>query len=311
MDPQPQKPKRQFQRRPKPTTTTSGAAATTTPAQTTEQGQKPRGMRKVLKDKNVDKLPVFSVPADKTVFLIESLHQCSEALKKELGRIKVMGFDCEWKVSFAKDQKTSGPDLVQLSTRDSIYLFRIFKDPQLLTVLKPILESESQTKVGFNLHADQSLLLNDHNIQLNGYIDCSHAAVGDDSSRPSNIRITMAHVLKQHIDKPKKLTLSNWQAPTLTPEQQQYAACDAYAALIVFEEMYQTKQIPSTIISEATQKVLTVQYPSVSKPQGANKPQSQPQAQQQKPPTQQPVQQPVQQKPPTQQPIQQPVQTFG
>jgi hypothetical protein len=75
----------------------------------------------------------------------------------DLSNSLVIGFDTESKPVFVRGQKSRGPHLIQLSTREKAYLFPI-KDtgcePLLLASLREILQNEEIVKTGFDLVDD-------------------------------------------------------------------------------------------------------------------------------------------------------------
>lgn len=57
----------------------------------------------------------------------------------------------------------------------------------------------------------------------------------------------VALLFGQYLAKSKKVGTSNWARKPLTSQQINYAAADAYAALLVFEELRNQKLLPAHI----------------------------------------------------------------
>ncbi len=57
----------------------------------------------------------------------------------------------------------------------------------------------------------------------------------------------VALLFGQYLPKSKKVGTSNWARKPLTSQQINYAAADAYAALLVFEELRNQKLLPAHI----------------------------------------------------------------
>ena len=64
------------------------------------------------------------------------------------------------------------------------------------------------------------------------------------------IKHAMALLYQVNFIKNKKISTSNWSKKILTPEQMNYAAADAYAALLVFVALYQQKLLSPHVINQ-------------------------------------------------------------
>ena len=188
-------------------------------------------------------LPVFQNLPMQQIHLIHNIEQCL-ALEQELKSCALLGFDTESKPTFAKGEVSTGPHLIQLASHDSAYLFQI--NPEILEFLKPVFESRDQIKVGFGLKNDAHLFRKKA-IELNSVIELSKCFSAFGFPNPMGLKNAMALLFQVNFPKSKKISTSNWARKTLTPAQIQYAAADAYAPVLVFEELYHLGLLPEHI----------------------------------------------------------------
>lgn len=194
----------------------------------------------------IQELPLFQNLPMQQIHLINSIEQCL-ALEQELKSCALLGFDTESKPTFAKGEVSTGPHLIQLASHDTAYLFQI--NPQILEFLKPVFENRDQLKVGFGLKNDAHLFRK-KGIELNSVIELSKCFSAFGFSNPMGLKNAMALLFQVNFPKSKKISTSNWARKILTPHQIQYAAADAYAPVLVFEELLclglLPKHIPNT-----------------------------------------------------------------
>lgn len=191
----------------------------------------------------IQALPVFQNLPMQQIHLIHNIEQC-HALEQELKSCALLGFDTESKPTFAKGEVSTGPHLIQLASHDAAYLFQI--DPEVLEFLKPVFESRDQIKVGFGLKNDAHLFRK-KGIELNSVIELSKCFSAFGFPNPMGLKNAMALLFQVNFPKSKKISTSNWARKTLTPAQIQYAAADAYAPVLVFEELHRLGLLPEHI----------------------------------------------------------------
>ncbi|QYK10102.1 3'-5' exonuclease [Shewanella mangrovisoli] len=155
---------------------------------------------------------------------------------QQLSRESVLGFDTETRASF--EPGVQYPlSLVQLATSDICYLFQRAVLGERLAELKPLLENEQILKVGIGLRGDGQALKRDWDIQVSPRLDLNWAMAQLGAGKEMGTRQLVAALLHKRIDKPKKITLSNWQQVPLSQAQIQYAALDALAANLCFWQL--------------------------------------------------------------------------
>ncbi len=154
---------------------------------------------------------------------------------EDIQRYAIIGFDTETRPSF-KAGVTYRVALLQLSTPDCCYLFRLNKIP-LARPLLHILESDQIKKIGVDVIGDIRSLKVLRHFRERGFIDLQSIieqwGIGEKSLRKMS-----AIVLGQKISKAQRL--SNWEAQSYTPQQKLYAATDAWGCLEIYNKLLVT-----------------------------------------------------------------------
>ena len=191
----------------------------------------------------IQSLPHFQNLASEKILVINTLQQC-QSIEAELKIAAVLGFDSESKPTFNKGEVQTGPHLIQLATFEKAYLFQV--SDEILTFLKPIFENKDQIKVGFGLKNDAHLFRK-KGIELNSVIELSKCFGSFRLNNPVGIKNAMALLFKVNFPKSKSVSTSNWARKNLTIPQIEYAAADAYAPVLIFEELLRLGLLPKTI----------------------------------------------------------------
>lgn len=178
------------------------------------------------------------------IIVINTLEQCKQ-IEYELAHALVLGFDTESKPTFHKGEAQTGPHLIQLATLEKAYLFQV--SPDIVEFLKAIFENPRQIKVGFGLKNDAHLFRK-QSIEIQGMIDLSKSFSSFGLTNAVGIKNAMALLFQVNFPKSKSVSTSNWARKVLTEAQIEYAAADAYAALLVFGELYQRKLLSHSVI---------------------------------------------------------------
>lgn len=161
--------------------------------------------------------------------IVEDEEGIKEAIDK-LRESDVIGFDTETRPSFRKGQSNT-VSLIQLSTRETCYLFRINH----LGLAKPIvelLEDPSIRKIGLSVHDDFHNLNKITEIHPEGFIELQNYVKNFKIADNSLTKI-YAVIFGKRISKGQRLT--NWEAEQLTSSQQAYAALDAMACIEIYD----------------------------------------------------------------------------
>lgn len=187
--------------------------------------------KSTITNEEISALPVRSFPGE--IFYIDTYEKYLKVLPFLLGE-KILGFDTETKPTFKKG-KTNGVSLLQLSTSDRAFLFRLNKIgmPQ---EIKDILASENITKIGVAIHDDISSLRKVGEFKPAGFVDLQQY-VKNFGIEDNGLKKLVAIVLGFKIS--KRQQTSNWEADVLSQSQIEYAATDAWVCLEIFNRLMQ------------------------------------------------------------------------
>ncbi|MDY2915081.1 MAG: 3'-5' exonuclease [Alloprevotella sp.] len=170
---------------------------------------------------------------------IEVIQSESEAIRavRALKGAPLLGIDTETRPSFRKGEKHKVA-LLQVSDRDICFLFRL-NMLGFAPCLVELLSDPTITKVGLSLRDDFMMLRGRRSFTPGGCIDLQEKAklfgIEDMS-----LQKLFANIFGQRISKTAQL--SNWEADTLTQSQKVYAATDAYACILLYEELLRLRQ---------------------------------------------------------------------
>lgn len=167
--------------------------------------------------------------------VIATAQHAARALQ-ELAGATALGFDTESKPTFAKNEASHGPHIVQLSTLRQGYIFQL-EDAECRRTVALLLESRSITKAGFGLGDDRKRITAKLGVDLQGVLDLNAVFHERGYRKDMGVRGAVATLFNQRFIKSKKATTSNWANARLTEAQIIYAGNDAYAALRVFEAL--------------------------------------------------------------------------
>ncbi len=162
------------------------------------------------------------------IVLIEEEMGFREAIE-EISSESIIGIDTETRPSFRKGVKYPVA-LIQIATRNKVYLFRINKAGFNKKLVK-ILEDPDTVKVGIAVHHDLDELKEfqpfeaENVVDLNTYCqEMGFISIG--------LKKLTALILGFRVSKRQRV--SNWEAESLSPAQVNYAATDAWVCREIF-----------------------------------------------------------------------------
>ncbi len=167
--------------------------------------------------------------------LVTNAAQASAALQA-LHKSAVLGFDTESKPTFAKNEASTGPHIVQLSTLNKAWIFQL-EDAECRRVVGSLLEAKDIVKAGFGLGDDKKRITYKLGVDLQGVLDLNAVFREQGYRKDMGVRGAVAVLFNKRFIKSKKASTSNWANPQLTEAQLIYAANDAYAAMRVYAEL--------------------------------------------------------------------------
>ena len=177
-------------------------------------------------------LEVFDRLGLPQIQVVATPEQAAAALK-ELEGARALGFDTESKPTFAKNELSTGPHIVQLSTLKRAWIFQL-EDAECRRAVGVLLESQAITKAGFGLGDDRKRIVHKLGVDLQGVLDLNTVFREKGYRKDMGVRGAVAVMFNKRFIKSKKAATSNWSNPQLTEAQIIYAANDAYAAMRVF-----------------------------------------------------------------------------
>ncbi|MBD5370092.1 MAG: 3'-5' exonuclease domain-containing protein 2 [Bacteroides sp.] len=180
----------------------------------------------------ISKADLAALPAAEyhgRIHVVDSPEKVQEAVDI-LSAADIIGFDTETRPSFKKGQSHQVA-LLQLSTREDCYLFRL-NMIGLPEAVKVLLEDERRVKIGVSLHDDFHNLRRIFTLEPRGFIDLQ-PFVKQFRIIDNSLSRIYAILFGHRISKGQRLT--NWEAKALTPSQQAYAAFDALSCIHIYE----------------------------------------------------------------------------
>ena len=124
-----------------------------------------------------------------------------------------------------------------------------------------ILSSPEIIKIGADVAGDIRALHTLRNFNERGFIDLQHIA-SKWGIEEKSLRKMSAIALGQRVSKAQRL--SNWEAAVLTPQQQMYAATDAWVCIKIYEKLLATKPLfaDAAVTAEVAAVQATVAEPA-------------------------------------------------
>lgn len=183
----------------------------------------------------IAELPVLERLGLSHIVVVSSRAQAEHAFNL-LDASPVLGFDTESKPTFAKDEVSLGPHVVQFSTLTLAHVFQLH-DPGCRDVVSTLLQSRHITKVGFGLAGDHQQILRTLRVTPQSVLDLNAEFRSRGYPKEIGVKAAVAVVLNRRFIKSRKATTSNWSNRQLTESQIIYAANDAWAAMQVYHCM--------------------------------------------------------------------------
>ena len=190
-------------------------------------------MKKVIYNK-IDKRSISNLP--KVLFpgrivVVTTENDADKAVDFLLAQ-PILGVDTETRPAFKKgiSHKVA---LLQVATHDICFLFRLNYTGITTSILK-LLEDTTVPKIGLSLHDDIMSMHRRADFRPGNFIDLQKH-VGEIGIEDLSLQKLYANFFGQKISKAQRL--SNWEADILTQQQKNYAATDAWACIMLYEEL--------------------------------------------------------------------------
>lgn len=180
-------------------------------------------------------MPVMSFEGE--IVVVDHPEQVADAIDY-LSRQTVLGVDTESRPSFTRGVHYPTA-LVQIATTERAYLFRL-THVGLPKELAAIFANPAICKVGLAFKDDLNGLRRRQDFKPQNCIDLQ-SIVGKYGILDLGLQKLFAICFGKKISKSQQVT--NWENSHLTPEQVRYAATDAWATLLIYNELLATKPL--------------------------------------------------------------------
>ena len=164
-------------------------------------------------------------------YVINSLEQVPEAVDW-LNQQTIVGVDTETRPSFRRGQHYPVA-LVQIATEERCYLFQL-NQIGLPQELADFFANKNIKKIGLAFKDDLAGLQHRRPFTPGNCIDVQKM-VGEYGILDLGLQKIFAIIFGKKISKSQQLT--NWENLVLTPEQARYASTDAWATLLIYNEL--------------------------------------------------------------------------
>ena len=188
---------------------------------------------KIDKAELTDKPKVVFEGIIEEIDTVEKADHAIEILRKE----KIVGFDTETKPSFTRGQGHKIA-LLQLSTESMAYLFRL----NIIGIPDSVagfLADANIIKVGVSIKDDFGALASRREFKPAGFVELQDLC-GEMGIEEKGLQKMYGLLFDERISKNQQL--SNWEIDTLTENQRQYAAIDAWACLRIYGYLNELKE---------------------------------------------------------------------
>ena len=149
----------------------------------------------------------------------------------------ILGVDTETRPSFKKG-RANKVALLQVASHEICFLFRL-NQLGISPAVKRLLEDKSVPKIGLSWHDDLNMLHKSGEFETGYFIDLQNH-VREIGVEDLSLQKLYANFFGQKISKRERLT--NWEADILNDKQKQYAATDAWACIMLYEELLRLEE---------------------------------------------------------------------
>ena len=188
--------------------------------------------------KKFDKKLISSLPLVKfegRIVVVVSRQEAARAVDFLLSQ-PILGVDTETRPSFKKGNQHM-VSLLQVATHDVCFLFRL-NFLGLSDEIKRLIEDTTVPKIGLSWH-DDILQLKRRGEFKPGYFVDLQQHVGELGVEDLSLQKLYANFFGMRISKNQQL--SNWEGDVLQDKQKVYAATDAWACIMLYEELMRLK----------------------------------------------------------------------
>ena len=178
----------------------------------------------------IQNLPLFAYTGK--VSVITEPAKLAKALK-DVEKAGTLGFDTETRPAFVKGQRYKTA-LIQLASEEKVWLIRLQQTgftPELLEFF----QNDSVNKVGVGLRDDLIALQRLKHFHPKGFVELT-SLTRTAGVEVESVKKLTGLLLGYRIS--KSAQTSNWEAPTLTEKQIEYASTDAWVCLQMYRKLF-------------------------------------------------------------------------
>ena len=212
-------------------------------------------VKSILADE-IEKLPKAVFPGS-----IEVIDE-KDALYREaiecLSSSDVIGFDTESRPTFSPNQPPYGISLLQLSSGERAFLFRL-KHLGLTPDLCRILSDPLILKIGAAVADDIKGLQKHRNFTSGGFVDLQKI-VWEWGIKDKSVKKMAAIIMGVKVSKTQQL--SNWEAEVLSDSQKMYAATDSWICEMMYRKLLTSPKNPLSAEEMAPKPAPKAEEPS-------------------------------------------------
>lgn len=168
------------------------------------------------------------------IIVIQSKEEAAKAVDYLLNQ-EIIGIDTETKPVFKKGAGMNPVALLQVSTYDTCFLFRLNHIGYTDDLIR-LMSDDKVLKVGLSLKDDFTQLARRKQFVAGRHAELQQL-VKEMGIVDQSLQKLYANFFGQRISKTQQLT--NWEADVLTEAQKRYAATDAWACIQIYEEIMQ------------------------------------------------------------------------
>lgn len=194
-------------------------------------------MKKTIYSK-FDKTKIASLPRalfGGKIVVVVSEYEAEKAVDYLLSQ-PILGIDTETRPSFKKGSHYT-VSLLQVASHEVCFLFRL-NHTGFTPAIKRLVEDKTVMKVGLSLHDDIMSLHKLAEFEPGSFLDLQKH-VNEIGVEDLSLQKLYANLMGMKISKTQRLT--NWEADVLNEKQKLYAATDAWACIMLYEELERLK----------------------------------------------------------------------
>lgn len=192
--------------------------------------------RSKITKEELNQYPVISFEGE--IIVVDNVDRIAGAVE-DLRQSRFLGVDTETRPSFTRGIRHK-ISLLQISSLERCYLFRLNKTG-FTKELAGLLADEKIMKIGLALKDDFAGLNKLLKFKPANHVDIQ-AIAKDYGILELGLQKIFALIFERKISKAQQLT--NWESAELTDQQQQYAATDAWATLLIYMQLQYEEKLP-------------------------------------------------------------------